>query len=610
MVASMRHRGPDDSGFIIETTHSGHSVGFGQARLSVIDLSSSGHQPMQYKHLIVVFNGEIYNYKEIRAELQNLGHKFISNSDTEVILHAFELWHTQCVNKFIGMFAFVIYDEKVNKLFCCRDRAGVKPFFYYYKGDTFIFASELKTFHKHPGFIKIVDNEALNLYFKYGYVPAPKSIFQNTSKLQPGNWMIYDIEEGSIMFENYWDVLNFYEKPVLNIPFSEAKEELTKILESACEYRMVSDVPVGVFLSGGYDSTLVTAILQRNSRQKIKTFTIGFNEGNNEAPFAKEISKFLGTEHTEYYCTEKEALEIIPDLPFYFDEPFSDSSAIPTILVSRLARNQVTVALSADAGDEMFAGYNRYISLYRHLKTIDKIPGFSKEFIAYLSKISSKFISEKILLHHKMSVFGEFLNKDEKICAIGLLDGIESLPDSLLNRLLNNYKKGLNYSGINTDVHAVNSTFSSILNYDYKMYLQNDILTKVDRATMSVSLEGREPLIDHRIVEFAAQLPMSFKYDGKTTKKILKEIVYNYVPKELMHRPKTGFSIPVTKWLRKDLKELMTDILNLNNIEAQEIFDAKFLGNLLNNFSSGNFFYDELIWRILQFQMWHNKWMT
>ncbi len=374
---------------------------------------------------------------------------------------------------------------------------------------------------------------------------------------------------------------------------------------------MVSDVPVGVFLSGGYDSTLVTAILQRNSHQKIKTFTIGFNEGNNEAPFAKDIAKFLGTEHIEYYCTEKEALEIIPDLPFYFDEPFGDSSAIPTTLVSRLARKHVTVALSADAGDELFAGYNRYISLYRHLNNIKKIPGFSRGLIAYSLKKSSQFLLEKsYFLHHKMSVVGDNIDKDDFKVAIGLLDGIESNPDHLLSRLLFDYKRTTNYSDIIADVHSLSSPLAAALSYDYKMYLQNDILTKVDRATMSVSLEGREPFLDHRIVEFAAQLPLSFKYDGVTTKKILKDILYDYVPKELMLRPKTGFSIPVTKWLRKDLKNLMTDTLNLKEIASQGIIDAKYLSDLLDLFNNGNFFYHDLIWRILQFQMWYKKWIA
>jgi asparagine synthase (glutamine-hydrolysing) len=610
MVAIMHHRGPDDSGFIIENNDSSHQIALGQARLSIIDLSPSGHQPMHYKHLSIVFNGEVYNFKEIREELRNLGHVFISNSDTEVILHAFELWHIQCVHKFIGMFAFVIYDRKANKLYCCRDRAGVKPFFYYHNDATFIFASELKALHQHPGFSKRIDNEAVNLYFRYGYVPAPRSIFQNTNKLQPGNWMIYNIEEKSFKFENYWDVLRCYEKPILNISFSEAKEELTKILELAFEYRMVSDVPVGVFLSGGYDSTLVTAILQRNSLQKIRTFTIGFNEGNDEAPFAKDIAKFLGTEHTEYYCTEKEALEIIPDLPFYFDEPFGDSSAIPTTLVSRLARKQVTVALSADAGDELFAGYNRYISLYRHLKNVKRIPKFSRGLIAYLLKKSSKFLSEKnYFLHHKMSVIGDNLSKNNFNVAVGLLDGMESNPDYLLNQLLFNYTGMTNYSDIITDAHSLSSPFAAALSYDYKMYLQNDILTKVDRAAMSVSLEGREPLLDHRIVEFAAQLPSSFKYDGITTKKILKDILYDYVPKELMLRPKTGFSVPITKWLRKDLKNLITDTFNLKDIASQEIIDPRYLSDLLTLFDNGRFFYNDLIWRILQFQMWYKKWM-
>lgn len=610
MVNSMHHRGPDDSGTEINEIRSGHQLAFGQARLSIIDLTASGHQPMSYRHLTIVFNGEIYNYNEIKDLLIASGHKFGSESDTEVILHAFDEWGLDCVNQFIGMFAFVIYNEKDNKLYCCRDRAGVKPFYYYIHSGNFIFGSELKAFHKHPGFRKEINNHAVSLYFKYRYIPAPDSIFCNTFKLMPGSWLIYDIENEQYHPSTYWDIVKTYTQPLLNINYQDAKSELNKILNSACNYRMVADVPVGIFLSGGYDSTLVTSILQGGSTSRLKTFTIGFGEGNNEAPFAKETAKILGTDHTEYYCSDKEALEIIPSLPYYYDEPFADSSAIPTTLVSQIARKDVTVALSADAGDEIFIGYYRYRSLSRHLAKLKVVPDSMKYLLSNTLFVLNRFIpSKQYFLKHEISAFAETLKAEQKKGIADLLDSIERVPDFLLNKLLLHHSSSDTSSAFKCDLSAVCVPFSSALAYDYQMYLQNDILTKVDRATMSVSLEGREPLLDHRIVEFAAQLPMNYKFDGITTKKILKDIVHDYIPKEKMERPKTGFSIPITKWLKYELSDLLTDTLKWQEMAQQGIFDIHFLKNLITDFKKGVFYDEDVIWRILQFQMWYNKWM-
>ena len=350
-------------------------TGLGHRRLSIIDLSNAASQPMQFENLYIVFNGEIYNYNEIRDELIAKGHQFSTHSDTEVILHAFKEWGNKCVDRFIGMFAFVIYDKLQQKVFCVRDRAGVKPFFWYHKKGLFLFASELKAFHQHPGFEKEMNTDAVAAFMQYGYVPTPHCIFNDTYKLQPGHTLTLDLQTEKIAIEKYWDVLDFYNKPKLTISLPDAITETERILEKAFQYRMVADVPVGVFLSGGYDSTCVTALLQKNSTSKINTFTIGVHDkGLNEAPFAKATADHLGTNHTEYYCTSHEALEIVPDLPFYYDEPFADSSAIPTTLVSKLARQKVTVALSADAGDEIFAGYNKYDYIARVKNKIDKVP--------------------------------------------------------------------------------------------------------------------------------------------------------------------------------------------------------------------------------------------
>jgi len=388
MTKTLHHRGPDAFGTkLIKANNS--SVGLGHTRLSIIDLSENGSQPMQYQNYWICFNGEVYNFSNIKKELIYLGHVFEGNSDTEVVLHAFIEWGKDCLQKFIGMFAFVIYNSVTEDFFCVRDRAGVKPFFYYFDNDLFLFSSELKAFHKHPKFQKKINLSSVAAYMQYGNVPSPHCIFENCYKLKPGHSLSFDsqsIKEKKRLHPSnqnpYWNVYDFYNKPKLNISFEEAKKETEKILQSACEYRMVSDVPVGVFLSGGYDSSCVTALLQKNRTQKLKTFTISVPDiGLNEAPYAKDVAEHLGTNHTEISCSQKEAIELIPSLPYYYDEPFADSSAVPTTLVSKIARKEVTVALSADAGDEVFAGYNRYDYLIRYGKRLNSLPGFARKSI-------------------------------------------------------------------------------------------------------------------------------------------------------------------------------------------------------------------------------------
>ena len=370
----MAHRGPDGEGYGIYNSNTA-TIGLGHRRLSIIDLTEGGSQPQTFKSLHITFNGEIYNYAEIKKTLEDKGHQFNSHSDTEVILHAYAEWGSKALQQFIGMFAFVIYDEAKQKLFACRDRAGVKPFFYYWKDDLFLFGSELKALMQHPSFIKKINLDAAAAYMQLGYVPTPHCIFNNAHKLKPGHFLEVDVNSKSITATQYWNVYDAYNQPVLKIDLPDAIAETEKLLISAFQYRMVSDVPVGVFLSGGYDSTCVTALLQANNTEKIKTFTIGVPDaGLNEAPYAKEIAAHLGTDHTEYYCTEKEAIEIVPQLPFFYDEPFADSSAIPTTLVSKIAREKVTVALSADAGDEIFAGYNRYDYMAKYGKKFHRYP--------------------------------------------------------------------------------------------------------------------------------------------------------------------------------------------------------------------------------------------
>jgi asparagine synthase (glutamine-hydrolysing) len=608
MIGAFPHRGPDDQGIELILEESA-LVGLAQARLSIIDLSNGGHQPMRYEHLTIVFNGEIYNYKEIKADLEILGHTFLTASDTEVILHAFYEWGKNCVDKFIGMFVYVIFDAKSKKITVTRDRAGVKPFYYFWNKKVFLFGSELKALITHPQFEKNIDKNVVSTYFDLGYIPAPFSIFVNTSKIEPGCHLELDVRQKLITLEKYWQVETFYKLPKNNLNYQEAKEKLHGLLQSACQYRMVSDVPVGVFLSGGYDSTLVAALLQKSTNDKIKTFTIGFQEGNNEAPYAKETAHYLGTEHTEYYCTQKEAQEIIPTLPFFYDEPFGDSSAIPTILVSKLAKKQVTVVLSADAGDEVFCGYTSYMLINQYLKYIDFVPSFLKPSISSVGFVLSDFIPFLSFdKKHKIKSAFKAMQKDTMKQAADLFRYMNSLPEAFQNKLFIKKKSG-NYSPYQINANGFTIPLEVAQAIDYKSYLQNDILTKVDRATMSVSIEGREPLVDHRIVEFAAQLPLEYKWDGITGKKILKDIVHDYVPKSMMDRQKTGFSLPIYSWLRGDLSYLIDEYLSPEALKESGLFNVKWVTEQVNLFKSNKLHYQPFIWKLLMFQMWYVKWM-
>jgi len=613
MNRTMAHRGPDGEGYNIYESEYGR-IGLGHRRLSIIDLTEGGSQPMHFNNLHITFNGEIYNFEEIKTALLALGHKFESHSDTEVILHSYKQWGAAAVQKFIGMFAFVIYDDEKHELFACRDRAGVKPFFYYLKDGLFLFASELKALMAHPAFAKEIDTNALGAYMQYGYVPTPHCIFKNTHKLKPGYFLSLNFKNRELKDTQYWNVYDAYNKPVLKIDLPDAIIETEQLLKSAFEYRMVSDVPVGVFLSGGYDSSCVTAILQANSTQKIKTFTIGMPDaGLNEAPFAKKVAAHLGTDHTEYYCTEKEALEIVPQLPFFYDEPFADSSAIPTTLVSRIAKEKVTVALSADGGDEIFAGYNRYDYLIKYGDRLNSIPPFIRKGAAKLMHAipaqSIPVFNKKYLFHSRYEKLKNLLKQPS---ASNILQSITQQLDKTEVELLIKNKVATMNSGFNSD--ELKPEYYSGLAYmmavDYQTYMLDDILQKVDRATMSVGLEGREPFIDQRIIEWAAQLPMNYKYNNGSKKFILKEIVHKYIPKEMMDRPKMGFGIPIAKWLQTDLKFYVDQYLNTDFIKKQNIFNEDAVQLIYTSFYKGKVERAEKLWHLLMFQMWYDKWIN
>ena len=613
MCAAIAHRGPDGNGTsLIELPTV--QIGLGHQRLAIIDLTESGKQPMQFAHLDIVFNGEIYNYKAIRNELIALGHHFESQSDTEVILHSFAEWGMEMLQRFIGMFAFVLIDRNAQKVYFARDRAGVKPLFYYWNNKCLLFGSELKSFHEHPLFEKSINPSAIADFMQYGNVPGTKSIFNHTHKLAPGHWMEMDLNDCSIHTHEYWNVYNAYNKPQLDISLNEAIEQTETKLKTAFDYRMVSDVPVGVFLSGGYDSTSVAAILQKDRTEKLKTFTVSVPSiGLDEAPFAKEIAAHLGTDHTEIPCTTDDVLTLLNDLPFYYDEPFGDSSALPTMLVSKVARQYVTVALSADAGDELFAGYNRYDYLMRYGQQINALPAWLRNFVAYgMDKLPAERIP---VLKNKYN----FANRYEKLKGI-LRD---PSPERIMLSLSRQYTLeqldklvGKRFSHLEDSAYLsteLQQAFYTPLRYmmaiDYQTYLVDDILQKVDRATMAFSLEGREPFLDHTLIEYAAQLPDEFKYHKGEKKFILKEIVHRYVPKEMMDRPKMGFAIPIGKWLKNELRDKLESVVTKEKIEAHGLLNWEFVSKMKNDFFAGKTEFDVKLWYVFMFQLWYERWM-
>jgi asparagine synthase (glutamine-hydrolysing) len=619
MTDALVHRGPDGKGVELIQLED-VQVGLGHRRLSIIDLTEMGKQPMFYQNHWICFNGEIYNFAEIKDELLEKGHVFQGNSDTEVILHAYIEWGESCLHKFIGMFAIVLVNVLSGKVFIARDRAGIKPLFYYWHDGLFLFASELKAFHEHSHFKKQINFSAVQAFMQYGSVPTPHCIFENTRKISPGSYLLFNLfgeafKNGSKLPNpiSYWSVYDAYNKDKLTISLNEAISKTEQILTSACRYRMVSDVPVGVFLSGGYDSASVAALLQKDSKEKLKTFTISVPDiGLDEAPYAKDVAAHLGTDHTEIACTEKEAISLIAQLPFHYDEPFADSSAIPTTLVSLAARKHVTVALSADAGDEVFAGYNRYDFLMRYGKKMNSIPAFLRKTIAgAMDVIPSQYIPvlrNKYNFHNRYEKLKGVL-KDPSPTTI-MLSLSQQFTDGQVQKIMKDKHQFLQTAYVSEKLSK--ETYSSLaymMAIDYETYLVDDILQKVDRATMTASLEGREPYLDHRVIEWAAQLPDDFKYKNGEKKYILKEIVHQYIPKSMMDRPKMGFAIPIAHWLKTDLKELVYSFINETNIKSQAIFNWSEIQRIRDGFYGGKTEYDSKLWYILMFQMWYDRWM-
>ena len=604
MVSSIRHRGPDDNGTLYYEIQDAQ-VGMGHARLSILDLTPLGHQPMEYANLSIVFNGEIYNFKEIRFELEEVGHRFISNSDTEVILHAFKEWGKTCVSRFIGMFAFAIFDKEINTLYLCRDRAGVKPLYYYINERLFAFASELKPLMAIPTFNRSVRLEALSAFLKVGYIPGELSIFENTFKVDAGYWLEFNISNRTVSKSKYWDIEDFYLKPKLNISYEDAKSQLKVLFKSAFGYRLVADVPIGVLLSGGFDSSAVTSILVKELGVVPQTFTVGFRDFVDEVPDTERISGILGTKHETQYCTQKEIKDLITTLPYVYDEPFADTSALPTIMVSQLVKKHVSVVLSADGGDELFAGYDSYSRVVQFYNWLRLIPNHLRQHYPY------HFLDS--LIPHGYTKGHIFVDQLR-----GAFHGAVFTPKSWYDNrwcfnqfVINGINPSLSKYDYRVFFNPIKACFDGpeyALVLDWKTQMKDEYLVKIDRAMMSVSLEGREPMLDHRIAEFVSQLPWEYKFKNGVKKRIIKDLVYDYLPKDIMDKPKRGFSPPVMQWLRSDLKDYLYCSLSYENLRTTG-FDYSKVQQLVDKFMSGDNHYYNIVWRLIQYNNWHRTWV-
>ena len=615
MTDSLRHRGPDDSGTYVSRDR---KVGLGHARLSILDLSERGRQPMGSDdgRIQVSYNGEIYNYREIREELRSKGHVFRTECDTEVLVRAYEQWGMGCLDRFIGMFALAVWDERKQELYLARDRVGIKPLYYYREDGLFLFASELKAIMEHPGFSRRISADGLALFLRYDYVRSPHTIFENTFKLEPGCCL--RLKDGEIEKRRYWDATEFWNAEPWDMDEEEACDEFEEILADSLRYRLVSDVPVGVFLSGGIDSSLVTAMLQKDSPEPVKTFTIGFDDGEyDEAAWAKKVAGHLGTDHTELYVSEDDAVNMLFDLPSIYDEPFGDDSSIPTCAVSRLARESVKVVMSGDGGDELFCGYNHYARLARTAAAVGKIPRAARGGIR--SALSSLGAAGVESLARTVGLAP--LSKDyAKVRAslLGVLDG--DMAEMYRSKWSAWFPE--DFEGLFTETpQARDDTFDAdfaateggelidrMLYASFNVWLPDNILTKVDRASMNAGLEAREPLLDHRLVRFAAQTPVNFKYRDGKNKYLLRKALSRHLPRELYDRPKTGFVGPVDSWLRGRLRPVVMEHLGRDAIRKSGVFDPGEVSRWVRRFYDDSSIRPERIWNLLTFQMWYERW--
>ncbi len=627
MGERIRTRGPDSADTWQDETA---GIGFSHRRLAVVDLSPAGAQPMHSAsdRYVIAYNGEIYNHLDIRSVLDaaNLAPVWRGHSDTETLLAAIDAWGVEtALNKTIGMFAFALWDTQTRTLTLARDRLGEKPMYYGWQGAgqerVFLFGSELKALQAHPSFTAEIDHGSLCLYLRFGYVPTPYSIFTGIAKLEPGCYLTVSISRSEPIIKKYWDAAEVARsgvaKPFAGTP-AQAIDTLEVLAKDSVKKQMMADVPLGAFLSGGVDSSTVVALMQEQSSRPIKTFTIGFNEeGYNEAEHAKAVAKHLGTDHTEIYLEPQQAMAVIPLLPDIYCEPFADSSQIPTFLVSQLARQHVTVSLSGDGGDELFAGYNRYQLTDQAWRKVSRLPKPMRTGIAHAIKTvsphawtqASKWLPV-INRHPALANLGDKLHKAAGVLASQSVDALYLGLVSQFQDPASWVKVGNGFvePATKLSTHLPNleglNDVERMMALDAVSYLPDDILCKVDRAGMGVSLEGRVPLLDHRIFEFAWQLPLNYKLREGHTKWPLRQVLYRYVPKELIERPKVGFGIPLHDWLRGPLREWAETLLDANRLEREGYFHAAPIRAKWAAHLSGKENAAHILWCILMFQAW------
>lgn len=607
MCRKMLHRGPDDEGIYLNNpTNDGISIGLGHRRLSIIDLSEAGHQPMhnEDKTIWVVYNGEIYNFSELKAELGTKGHFFKSNTDTEVIIHAYEEWGVDFVHRLRGMFAFGLWDSRKKRLLLFRDRVGKKPLFYYHKEDGgLVFASTLQSLIQDETISKTIDPIAIDLYLTYQYIPAPLSIFSQIKKLPPAHFLIWD--KGKVEVKRYWRLDFSHKRQPKNI--NDLGEELIERLKEAVKLRMISDVPLGAFLSGGIDSSAIVALMSQISNSNVKTFTIGFEEGSfDERVYARRVAELYNTEHHEF-VVKPNALEILPMLVQHYGEPYADSSAIPTYYLSSMTRQHVTVALNGDAGDENFAGYDRYVA-YKYSDYYQKYFKYPNLLLSFLFSKIPQTTGAKSRIRRSQRFF-EAMKLPHIQRYIRLICHFDN--SAKRNLYTDDFKEVLdghnayNYiEGILSESTAIDD-IERLLDLDINSYLPNALLVKVDVASMANSLEGRSPMLDHMFMEFVASIPSELKLRGFTKKYIFKKALRNLLPEDILNRPKMGFGVPVGSWLRYELKDYAWDLLMSKNASERGYFNRKEIETLLSDHIEGRTDQTYRLWNLLMLELWH-----
>jgi asparagine synthase (glutamine-hydrolysing) len=600
MTNAIAHRGPDAFGYYKDST-----IGLGHRRLSIIDLSDNANQPMHSSdgRYVMVYNGEVYNYREISAELrQKIKIDFRTSSDSEVILEAYALYGVDFVQKLNGMFAIAIYDKVKKELFVCRDRIGIKPFYYFWDGENFAFASELKALTKLTSIPLEINKNSIYQFLHLGFVPAPQSIYKSIKKLESGTWM--KISKKNCESHKYWSVNKQVSEKIISFE-KEALVKLSDLLMSSVQYQIKSDVPFGVFLSGGIDSSLITANAVNISGVKVNTFSIGFEENRfNESIYAKAVANYLGTNHHEFIVSYKDAIDLIEPIFDTYSEPFADSSAIPTMLVSKLAKKHVTVTLSGEGGDELFLGYGAYKWAQRLNQPLVK--AFRHPISSILSNSKTRFSrhADYFKYPNNLLQYSHTLSQEQYYFSLSDLDQLLTEEFSSANgsknaESLNNFGIEINHLSRNLNPMEKQAIF------DLNFYLQDDLLAKVDRASMHFSLETRVPYLDHRIIEFSLNLSPDLKYKNGVTKYLLKEILYQYVPAKFFDRPKQGFAIPLEKWLKKELLFLIEDFLSEKVIKRFNYVDYSYVKQLKEDFLKNNqsYLYNRL-WLLIVLHKW------